>query len=62
MSDEIKEVVVVDVRIPFLSMVTLLVKWALASIPAIVILFIIAALLSALFGGIFHWEIMGRGV
>ena len=62
MSDEIKEVVVVDVRIPFLSMVTLLVKWALASIPAIIILFIFGALLTALFGRIFHWDITGRGV
>jgi hypothetical protein len=62
MSNERSEVVVVDVKIPFLSMVTLLVKWALASIPAIIILFIIGALLSALFGGIFHWGIMGRTV
>ena len=48
MSDATREVVVVDVKIPFLSMVTLLVKWALASIPAIIILFAIGALLSAL--------------
>ena len=63
MSDATKEVVVVDVKIPFLSMVTLLVKWALASIPAIIILFVIAGVLSALFGGhFFHWDMMGRGV
>ena len=62
MSDATREVVVVDVKIPFLSMVTLLVKWALASIPAIIILFALGALLSALFGGIFHWGIMGRSV
>jgi hypothetical protein len=56
------EVVVVDVKIPFWSMVVLLVKWALASIPAIIILFIIGSVLSALFGGLFHWGIMGRSV
>ncbi|HUJ86553.1 MAG TPA: hypothetical protein VLX30_06850 [Burkholderiales bacterium] len=62
MSDEGKDVVVVDIRIPFWSMVTLLVKWALASIPAFIILFVIGALLSALFGGVFHWGMMGQGV
>ena len=62
MSAEPNEVVVVDVKIPFWSMVILLVKWALASIPAIVILFLIGTLLSALFGGLFHWGIMGRSV
>lgn len=34
-------VVITDIELPFGSMVTLLVKWALASIPALVILFII---------------------
>jgi hypothetical protein len=62
MSAEPNEVVVVDVKIPFWSMVILLVKWALASIPAIVILFLIGTLLSALFGDLFHWGIMGRSV
>jgi len=62
MSDGTREVVVIDVKIPFLSMVTLLVKWALASIPAIIILFGIGALLSGLFAGIFHWGVMGRFV
>jgi hypothetical protein len=62
MSNENREVVVVDVKIPFWSMVTLLVKWALASIPALIILFLIGAALSALFGGIFHGWMMGRSV
>ncbi|MGH8738040.1 MAG: hypothetical protein ACREVC_11840 [Burkholderiales bacterium] len=62
MSQDTREVVVVDIKIPFWSMVTLLVKWALASIPAIIILFIIGAALSALFGGVFHWGMMGRSV
>lgn len=32
------EVIVIDLQMPFVSMVMLLVKWALASIPAIIIL------------------------
>ena len=62
MNDENKRVVVVDVKIPFVSMVTLLVKWALASIPALIILFFIAAVLTAVFGGIFNWQMLGRSV
>jgi hypothetical protein len=62
MSAESNEVVVTDIKIPFWSMVILLVKWALASIPAILILFLIGVLLSALFGGVFHWGMMGRPV
>ena len=62
MTEERKEVVVVDVKIPFWSMVVLLVKWALAAIPAILILFSIAALLAAIFGGTFNWNVTGRSV
>ena len=54
-SETRQEVVVVDVKIPFLSMVVLMVKWAIAAIPAVLILFFIAGLLFALFGGLFHW-------
>ncbi len=46
------EVTVVDVRMPFGSMVVFMVKWAIASIPALLILtllwFFAAALLAAL--------------
>lgn len=45
--------VITDVKMPFGSMVVFMVKWALASIPAIVILTIIFAILSAIFGGLF---------
>lgn len=42
-------VVVTDVRMPFWSMVTFMVKWALASIPAVIILsLVVAAAWSAL--------------
>jgi hypothetical protein len=36
-------VVVTDIRMPFGSMVTFMVKWAIASIPAAIILFALAA-------------------
>jgi hypothetical protein len=39
-------VVVVDVNLPFGSMVTLLVKWALASIPALLVLGLVALAVS----------------
>ncbi len=56
MSNERNEVVVVDVKIPFVSMVILLVKWAIAAIPAMIILLVLAL------GGVFHWNWMGRGM
>jgi len=61
MADDKREVVVTDVKIPFWSMVALLVKWAIAAIPALIILLVIGALVSmvmaALFGGGIHlWE------
>jgi len=55
-----QEVVVVDVSIPFTSMVALMVKWAIAAVPAVLILFLLIGMLSMLFGGIFHWG-MWRG-
>lgn len=61
MSDA-REVVVVDVKIPFWSMVVLLVKWAIAAIPAMVILVILATVTSMVLGAVFHWPWMGRGM
>lgn len=65
MTDGSHEIVVTDIKIPFWSMVVLMVKWALAAIPAVVILIVIgaatSALLGALFGGAFNWHWgMGR--
>ncbi|MGA7799766.1 MAG: hypothetical protein WCC36_03065 [Gammaproteobacteria bacterium] len=45
-------VVVTDVRMPFLSMVIFMVKWAVASIPALIILALLWSLVTALFGGL----------
>ena len=46
-----REIVVTDVRIPFLSMVVLMIKWVIASIPALIILSMIGAMIGALVGG-----------
>jgi len=47
------EVIVRDIQMKFGSMVVFLVKWALASIPAMIILTLIALVFSAIFGGSF---------
>ena len=47
------EVTIVDIKMPFMSMVVFLVKVSIAAIPAAIILFIIFAILGAIFGGIF---------
>ena len=62
MADEKREVVVTDVRIPFWSMVILMVKWAIAAIPALIILLVIGAVVSMAFAAIFgvgthQWEL-----
>ena len=59
---ERSEVVVVDVKIPFVSMVILLVKWTIAAIPAVIILVALATAASVVLGGVFHWNWMGRGM
>ncbi len=48
---EPREVVVVDFDMPFVSIVYLMVKWAIASIPAAVILVFIWAMLGGMFLG-----------
>lgn len=59
MADDQREVTVTDIKIPFWSMVVLMVKWALAAIPAIIILVVIGSIVSAslhaLFGGATGW-------
>jgi hypothetical protein len=61
MSDGRTEVVVVDVKIPFGSMVVLLVKWAVAAIPAAVILVVLGWLLAFAMNLLPHWG-GGRGM
>ena len=64
MADDKREVIVTDVKIPFWSLVVLMVKLAIAAIPAMIILIVIGSIASivmaAIFGGgMHHWE-MGR--
>jgi hypothetical protein len=47
------EVTVVDIKMPFGSMVLFILKWTLASIPAVIIIMLIAFALAAMFGGMF---------
>jgi len=42
-----KEIVVKDIKMSFGSMVIFMVKWAVAAIPAAIILFLMASFLSA---------------
>ncbi len=67
MSEDRREVIVTDIKIPFLSMVVLMVKWAIAAIPAVIILMLLAGLVSIVLGMIpgvgwhhYYWG-MGRG-
>ena len=52
------KIIVADIKMPFISMVIFMVKWAIAAIPAIIILFILGAILSGIFGRLF----LGSGV
>ena len=45
------QVSIVDVNMPFGSMVVFMVKWAIASIPALLILIALGALVSIVLGG-----------
>lgn len=47
---EKQEVIVTDIQIPFLSMVSLMVKGVLASIPAMIIITILGAVFMAVVG------------
>ena len=47
------EIVIKDIQMPFWSMVTFMVKWAFAAIPAMIIIAIFVAVLAGLLGGMF---------
>ena len=58
--DDRQRVVVTDIKMPFASMVVFLVKLAIAAIPAMIILSLIGALVTALIGAFFD-GMMGDG-
>jgi len=49
-----KKIVISGIDIPFTDLVFLLVKIALASIPAMIIIYFVFALFTMLFGGVFN--------
>lgn len=60
-SDNKQQVTIVDIKMPFISMVIFLVKFSIAAIPAFIILSFIFMLLGAVFGGFFNEFHMGMG-
>jgi hypothetical protein len=59
-SDPRNEVVVVNINMPFWSMVRFMVKWAIAAIPAIIILAIIGTIISAVFAAVLGHSAGGK--
>ena len=51
--NEVNQVTIVDIKMPFLSMVVFMVKAAVAAIPAFIILAIIGVIIFSIFGGVF---------
>ncbi len=52
MADGSNLVTIRDIDVPFFRMVGILIKWSIASIPAIIVAAILYALLFALIGGV----------
>ena len=52
MGTENTEVIVTDIRMPFWSMVIFMTKWAIAAIPAFVILAIVGGAAAAVFSAL----------
>ena len=46
-----ENVVIIDIKMPFISMVIFMVKWVIASIPAFIILFIFVLILTSILLG-----------
>ena len=51
-NDSSQGVIVTDIHMPFLSMVVFMIKWVIASIPALIILTIILSFVGVVFGGV----------
>lgn len=56
------EVVITDIKMPFLSMVVFIMKWVLASIPAMIILWVVTTVLFFLFSMVFGAAFMGMSM
>ena len=53
MTDGSNLVTIRDIDVPFWRIVMILVKWSIASIPAMIILILLLAVLTAILGGVF---------
>ncbi len=51
---------IVDIKMPFMSMVVFMIKAAIAAIPALIILSVFWAILIGIFGGIFGGAMMAH--
>jgi len=54
METDNKKIIIKGIDIPFMDLVVLLVKLAFAAIPAMIVIFTVFGILSALFGGVFN--------
>ena len=54
-----EEVIVKDINMSFGSMVIFMIKWAIASIPALIILSVLLTIVGGILGGIFGGLLMG---
>ena len=52
---------IVDIQMPFMSMVVFMIKWVIASNPAVIVLGIIIGILGAIFGGLLGELLGGLG-
>jgi hypothetical protein len=50
MSKESNGIVVTDIKMPFSSMVVFMVKWAIATIPALIILAVVGSIVFSVLG------------
>jgi len=50
---EKQKVIVTDIQMPFWSMVVFMIKWTVASVPALIILSLLVGLVVALIGALF---------
>lgn len=51
---------IVDIKMPFMSMVVFMIKAAIAAIPALIILSVFWAIIIGIFGGIFGGAMMAN--
>jgi hypothetical protein len=56
--EDFQKIVIKGVDIPFVDLVILLVKLALAAIPALIVIYFVLSLMTMIFGGAFNMFMM----